>query len=107
MRVIDSSGREIGTVERVQMGDPLGLTADGQTAGEVGSFLDHLVESVSGPEPDVSPAAADRLVRLGYLKVDGKDLLDRDHYVAADEIADVTENVVHLSVPGDRLATEA
>jgi hypothetical protein len=107
MHVLDSTGQEIGTVERVAMSDPRGLTADRQTAGEPESFLDHVVESVSGPEPDVPPEQAARLVRLGYLKVDGKGLADRDWYVAADEITEVEEDVVHLSVPRDRLVTEA
>jgi hypothetical protein len=107
MRVVDSTGREIGTVERIMMGDPRGLTPKGQAVGEAESFLDHVVQSVSGPEPDVPPALAARLVRLGYVKVDGKGLVDTDRYVAADEIADVREDVVHLSVPGNRLAMEA
>jgi hypothetical protein len=106
MRVVDSDGLDIGAVERVKMGDPLGLTADRQVAGEVDSFLDHVVESVSGPEPDVSPGLAGRLVRLGYVKVDGEGFADRDRYVAADEIADVTTDEVHLSIPQDQLATE-
>jgi hypothetical protein len=106
MRVLDSTGREIGTVEDVKIGDPRGLTPERQVAGETESFLDHVVESVSGPEPDVPPALAAKLIRLGYVKVDGKELVDRDRYVAADEIADVTEDMVHLSVPRNRLATE-
>lgn len=107
MRVLDSNGQEIGTVERVKASDPRGLTADRQTAGEPESFVSHVVESVSGPEPDVPPAHAAKLVRVGYLKVDGKGPLDRDLYVAADEITDVEEDAVYLSVPRDRLVTEA
>jgi hypothetical protein len=107
MRVQDSTGEEIGTVERVKMSDPRGLTADRQIAGEPESFLGHVVESVSGPEPDVPPGDVAKLVRLGYLKVDGNGLVDRDCYVAADEITGVEDDVVYLSVPRDQLVTEA
>ncbi len=107
MRVLDSTGQEIGTVERVKTSDPRVFTADRQTAGEPGSFFGHVVESVSGPEPDVPPAQVARLVRLGYLKVDGKGLVDTDLYVAADEITGVDQDVVYLSVPRDQLVTEA
>jgi hypothetical protein len=107
MRVLDSTGEDIGTVERVKPSDPRGLTADRQTAGEPESFVSHVVESVAGPEPDVPPTQAAKLVLLGYLKVDGKGPVDRDLYVAADEINDVEEDVVYLSVPRDRLVSEA
>jgi hypothetical protein len=72
-------------------------------AGEVESFWGHAVESVSGPEPDVPPALAARLVRLGYLEVDGDGLTDRHRYVAADEIAEVTDGMMRLSVPRNRM----
>lgn len=106
MRVLDSAGEQLGTVEDVRPPDPRPFTSDLQVKGDVDTFLDHLVQGVSGPEPDVPPDRAAELVRLGYLKVDGDGLLDTDRYVAADQIADIADGVVRLAVARNRLATE-
>jgi hypothetical protein len=106
MRVVDSAGAEVGTVEHVDLGQPGALTADLLSRGEAGSFPEHVVESVSGPEPDVPPARVEELVRHGYVKVDRGALTDVDMYVAAGEIADVAEGVVRLTVRQNQLVTE-
>jgi hypothetical protein len=106
MRVLDSTGEQIGTVEDVKMADPRAFTADRQAVGEVDTFLEHLVQSVTGPEPDVPPGLAATLLRVGYLKVDGPGLADTDRYVAANDIADITDSVVRLAVPRNRTVTE-
>ena len=47
-----------------------------------------------------------RLVREGYIKVDGPNLLDTDRYVPSEYVRDVSEDRVRLSVPKDRLTKE-
>jgi hypothetical protein len=107
MRVVDSAGAVIGTAEHVQMGDPREFNVDRQTFGDAESFPRYLLETLTGPEPDVPPGRVPELVRRGYVKVNGRDLLDTDTYVAADEIATVDGDVVRLSVPRTQLATES
>jgi hypothetical protein len=92
MRVVDADGDEVGTVELVKMGDPGAVTTEGQDTG-----LD---------EPYLPAPFADRLLRVGFLKVDRKGLFSRDVYVAATEIDRVDKDTVVLSVPQRMLLTE-
>ncbi|HEX8626939.1 MAG TPA: hypothetical protein VF755_02060 [Catenuloplanes sp.] len=83
MRVIDAAGNDLGTVTEVRMPG----TGDG---------------------PDLPADDAARLLRAGYLRVDGG-VLARDTFVAAGQVAEVTEGgsdaagVVSLSVVKDEL----
>jgi hypothetical protein len=61
----------------------------------------------SGDEPDVPPDLAARLLRTGYLKVDSRGLLTHDLYVEADQIAEVNQDVVELTVERAHLIPEA
>jgi hypothetical protein len=106
MTVLDSTGVEVGKVETVKMGDPEAVTTEGQDAGESEGVVRALADSIFGAEPDVPGPLAARLLRLGYLKVDGKGLLEADRYVARDEIAEVADNTVRLNVRKDQLAKE-
>lgn len=105
MRVVDSADDEIGTVEYVKMGDPDAVTIQGQEFPPR-TLVDEIAEAMVGPEPDLPPSIAARLLRVGFLKVDGEGLAT-DRYVAADEIADVTDDRVILKVTGDKLARES
>ena len=98
MRVVDSSGDEVGTVEDLKMGDPEAATAAGQGSGEPGVAGDELL-GVGGGLP---PERAERLLRTGYLKVDSKGLFTGDTYVPADRVARVEGDTVHLNVPKDQ-----
>lgn len=102
MRVVDSADHEIGTVEYVKMGDPDAVTVEGQ-AYPPRTLVDEIAESITGPEPDLPPSIAARLLRVGFLKVDGEGLA-ADRYVSADQIADVTDDRVLLKVTRDALA---
>ena len=106
MHVIDSTGTDLGTVEEVKMGEPGAATAQGQHTGEPHGIVESIVETVSGTEPEVPDELAEHLLRVGYLKVDGKGLLDRDRYVAADQIAAVEADTVHLRVTRDQVGAE-
>jgi len=97
MRVVDASGKEIGEVDFVKMGDPDAVTTRGQD---------------EETRPNVPPPFADRLLRIGYIKVDRKGLFARDAYAAASEIDRVEDDPVKgdkviLKVPEDMLLQEA
>lgn len=102
MTVVDSTGANIGKVALVRMGDPDAITVEGQRQGTIG-LAEMVAKSVVGDEPHVPEEAAERLVRLGYIKVDSKGFLSPDRYAAADDIADVTDDIVTLRVPVDQL----
>ena len=105
MHVFDSTGRDCGAVEYVQMGDPEALTTRGNEASADG-FVGGLVASVAGSEPDVPQPLKDRLLRTGFVKVDGPGLADTDRYVRADRIVGVDGEKVMLSCAWDQLALE-
>ena len=97
MRVVDANGKEIGEVDFVKMGDPDAVTTRGQD---------------EGTRPNVPPPFADRLLRIGYIKVDRKGLFARDVYAAASEVDRVEDDPekgdkVILKVPEEMLLQEA
>ena len=95
MRVVDVAGRDVGTVDLVQRGDPNAVTVQTPTADPGGS-LDELIESATPEEPDVPADLAARLLRTGYLKVSTDLVPTGAVYVLADQIASVTDNEVLL-----------
>ncbi len=105
MRVVDTVGVEIGTVDLVQRGDPNAVTVQASTADPGGS-LDELIESVAVEEPDVPADLAARLLRTGYLKVSTELARTGAVYVLADQIATVTDDQVRLHVPVGDLPPE-
>lgn len=98
MRVVDRRGEGVGTVEAVRMGDSEAVTPRGQDVGARSGLIDGIRAAFAGNDPPVPPEIADRLLRIGYLKIDGKGILDRDFYVLADQVAGVSGDVVRLSV---------
>lgn len=126
MTVVDASREEIGTVDRVQMGDPSAATTQGEDAGDdvgvaaapvglagsggsglgaAGGGIAAPIGVFGGGDLDLPEAFAADLVRVGFVKIDGKGWFDRDRYAAADEIADVSGDTVRLSVGKDALRT--
>ncbi|MFI9641202.1 hypothetical protein ACIG87_14250 [Micromonospora sp. NPDC051925] len=105
MRVVDTVGVEIGTVDLVQRGDPNAVTVQGSTADPGGS-LNELIESAAVEEPDVPADLAARLLRTGYLKVSTELARTGAVYVLADQIATVTDGQVRLHVPVGDLPPE-
>ncbi|SCE68483.1 hypothetical protein GA0074696_0217 [Micromonospora purpureochromogenes] len=97
MRVIDTAGVEVGTVDLVQRGDPNAVTVQAPTADPGGS-LDELIESAAVEEPDLPADLAARLLRTGYLKVSTELARTGAVYVLADQIAAVTDGQVRLGV---------
>ncbi len=105
MHVFDTHGQDVGRVDAVQMGDPEAATTAGNE-GRTGP-LDVFAEALGDErEPDVPEPLRSRLVRSGYLKLDSSKLLAADRYVPASYVREVADDRVHLSVPGDELASE-
>jgi hypothetical protein len=106
MHVIDATGEDIGRVDMIRMGDSEAATTAGNTE-MTPRPLDLVAEAIGGErEPDVPEPLRSRLVRSGYLKLDGAHLLETDRYVPADYVRDVADDKVRLSVRRDDLIKE-
>jgi hypothetical protein len=103
MSVVDVAGEHVGTVELVQAGDPEAATHQGQTPD---GLIEEVKQTFRGGEPRVPTEMASQLVRVGFVKVDGRGLLGRDVYVAAVQVQDVVDDVVHLGVSRVELLPE-
>lgn len=103
MRVVDAAGEEVGTVEDLKMGDSEAQTAQGQVTGGDGGLVGDVASAFDGGEPGVPPELAERMLRLGYIKIDTKGLFAGDLYAAADRIDQVTQDTVRLNVDRDQL----
>jgi hypothetical protein len=98
MRVVDSTGKNVGNVVYVKLGDPGAITPAGQEYLETPAFL-QLLRAAFGEFNDVPPERAEKLLRVGYVQVDPPGP-GRYTYYAEDEIASVDGDTVRLSIPG-------
>lgn len=121
MKVVDASGNDLGKVEYVKMGDPDAATTQGEVAEGASGGVGAVPYAVAGNTgqggaaavplfwggvdfgPDVPEPMRDRLVRIGYFKVDGPFLFEKDRYVLGPYIANVSNDTVYLNVNKDRL----
>ena len=101
MRVVDSSGEDVGTVAEVRMSDPGSVTSQGQ-ATDADGLLSSIADAIAGGD-SLPEHESERLTRLGYVRIDVRGLFAGDRYAAGDEIAGVTGESVQLSVERDRL----
>ena len=92
--VVDSTGKEIGTVKFVKMGDPNAVTTEGQEDEDPG-FLGFGDDSYD--MGDLPEQAQRQLMRVGFIHIDVSWADDR--FAAAGQIARVENNTVHLTVP--------
>jgi hypothetical protein len=106
MKVVDSDGSEIGTVEFVKMGDPQAVSSEGQTTDTRPGLLQAVTDVFDDDEPDLPPAMAAPLVRTGFIKVEARGLFAPDFYLAPDQVAKVEEDIVHLASDAGPLAKE-
>jgi hypothetical protein len=108
MTVMDSKGDKVGKVEGLKMGDPEAATEMGNENQDTG-FLGNVADALFGDErePDVPGPARAKLLRTGYIKVDGGFLIETDRYVPADMIASVNGDEVRLRVPKEQLVKES
>ncbi len=92
--VVDSTGKDVGTVEFVKMGDPNAATTAGQEDDASGIlwFGDDSYDMGDLPEQ-----ARRQLMRVGFIHIDVP--LANARFAGAGQIARVAENTVYLSVP--------
>jgi len=102
MTVVDANGEELGSIEEVKMGDPGAATVGGDVPADPGL----IAAFFGGVEPDLPEALRARLLRFGYVKVDGKGWIDTDRYIVADQIGNVSGDTVTLTVAKERLMEE-
>ena len=102
--VVDALGVEIGKVDMVRMGDPTAATTRGQEPQDQDTWLDIFARAFGG-ESDLPESIRNDLVRVGFIRVDGKgpDLFDTDYAVSARQIASVTGDRVTLTVDREAL----
>lgn len=106
MNVEDAKRDVVGKVAFVQMGDSNAATAGGHQE-DGGSLVRNFKQALGlSDEPDVRSDIRRRLLRSGYLKVDGSGLTNRDVYVAADSVANVTGDTVRLSVLSENIPSD-
>ena len=92
--VVDSTGKEVGTVKFVKMGDPNAVTDEGQEDSGPG-FL-----GLGGDSYDMGSLpeqAHHQLLRVGFIHIDVSWADDR--FAGAGQIARVENNTVYLTVP--------
>src|SRR5688572_14393540 len=92
--VVDSTGKELGKVKFVKMGDPNAVTDEGQEDDSPG-FL-----GLGGDSYDMGglpEQARHQFLRVGFIHIDVS--WAKDRYAGAGQIARVEDNTVYLSVP--------
>src|SRR5215207_1748161 len=93
-RVVDSTGKEVGSVKFVKMGDPNAATDEGQEVSEPG------ILGFGGDSYDLGnlpEQARHQLLRVGFIHIDVSWADDR--FAGAGQIARVENNTVYLTVP--------
>ena len=102
LRVVDSAGEDVGTVADVRTGDAVLDDNGPEDRGGLDDLLGSVMDAVTTGE-GLAEADRERLQRLGYVRIDGVGFLSGSRYAAADDIAVVEDDVVHLSVKGSHL----
>lgn len=112
MTVLNADGRPVGTVTRLQMGDPQAATTVGNepsTSGAPGAVMapaaagdrgPGVVASLWGSDPeglgDVPDVLRRDLRRAGFIQVEGTGLEGANRFIPGDRIAEVSGNSVRL-----------
>jgi sporulation protein YlmC with PRC-barrel domain len=95
MHVVAPDGKKVGKVEDLKMGDPEAVTADGQvdpaTGGLVGTVIEDFARTSRLPRH-----TAERLLRIGYVKIDKAGLFAGHAYLASDELDRVEGDTLWL-----------
>ncbi len=126
MKVVDSTGDEIGKVRSLKSGDtssatvddggdmaegvgvipiPGGIGTGGSSGIGAGAGIAGVVGTTAdgGREPNVPEPAYSRLTRVGFIRIDAKGLFASDRYAGADQIDRVDGDTVYLAVAKDDL----
>lgn len=103
MHVVASDGKKVGKVEDLKMGDPEAITAEGQTDPETGGLVNTGITAFAAASK-LPHHTAERLLRIGYVKVDRSGLSTGHAYFASDELDRVEDDTLWLKegLSGDR-----
>ena len=111
MDVYDRAGDKIGEVGDVYLGsvgeDAVAegrgpATADDPDQPGRHSFIHELAEVFTGRD-ELPEVVRNRLLRQGFIRVDGSGLFESDYYVTPEQIASVSRDRVQLNVSRDEL----
>jgi hypothetical protein len=103
MRVVDANGEEVGKIEIIQMGDPDAVTVSPIVLQDRLGLREAFLR---GTEPHVPEPFFSHLLRVGFVKIDGRGWIDTDYYVTPDMIQEVAGDTVKLNTAKDRIITE-
>jgi hypothetical protein len=95
MHVVAPDGKKIGKVEALKMADPEAVTAEGQTDPETGGLVNTAIHAFAATS-SLPHHTAERLLRLGYVKVDRSGLFAGHAYFASDELDRVDGDTLWL-----------
>ncbi|WP_159617250.1 PRC-barrel domain-containing protein [Arthrobacter zhaoguopingii] len=95
MDVFDSSGEKVGSVKNVKMGDPQAVTAQGQDPASPDGLFSALANALGGGS-GLPEERRERLLRLGYLEINGTGP-GNHFYESAEAVDRVTDEGVHLN----------
>lgn len=95
MRVVGSDGKKVGTVEDFKMGDPDAIMADGQVDPETDGVASDGLRAFAD-ETNLPHHSAERLLRLGYVKINRKGFLTGHAFLGADELDRVDGDTLWL-----------
>jgi len=103
MRVVGPDGKRVGTVEDFKMGDPDAVTADGQEDPETGGVRMGLIGALVN-ETTLPRYSAERLLRIGYVKIDRSGFLAGHTYLGSDELDRVEGDTLWLKASEHKAA---
>lgn len=95
MHVVAPDGKKIGRVGDLKMGDPEAVTSDGQTDPETGGIVGSVVDDFARSSR-LSHHTAERLLRIGYVKIDRSGLFAGHAFRASDELDRVEGDTLWL-----------
>lgn len=107
MDVLDSAGDKIGTVETLKMTEEDPDTArveqmePDQGLSRNTTFLDDLIDVFR--TDDVPEELHQSLLRKGFIRIDADGIFAADRYVLPEQIANVNDDKVNLTVHKDQL----
>ena len=105
MRVLDSAGEEIGKVDDLKFGDEEAVSTQGQQVSAGGGLVANLARAVVGG-PNLHPQAVDRLLRVGYIRIDCQGVLAGHAFASADQVQVVAGGTVRLAVAANQLHSD-
>lgn len=109
MKVYDSTDTEIGTVEDFKFTDEDPSTPGPETRDvnpverERNDDLVHIIARAFAPNDNLSDEVKDKLMRLGFVRIDAEGLFAADRYITPDQIATTRDDRLVLNVPKSSL----